>query len=87
MEIGKTEDSTLWVQAGLRLSEPLHSKALEAAKALGWLEGEGQGLRHITQGISVDGAPPVIQFLYCNMPSIKAIFLSQDLLGQHVMSS
>lgn len=62
--MGKTEDSTLWVQAGLRLSEHLHSKALEAAKALGRVEGEGQGLRQITQGISVDGAPPVIHCFF-----------------------
>lgn len=63
-EMGKTEDSTLWVQAGLRLSEPLHSKAREAAKAFGWVEGGGQGLRQITQGISVDDAPPVIHCFF-----------------------
>lgn len=47
----------LWVQAGLKLSESLYSKALEAAKAFGWVG--GRELRQITKGISIDDTPPV----------------------------
>lgn len=38
----KTEDSTLCIQVGLRLSAPLYSKTLEAAKALSWVEVGGK---------------------------------------------
>lgn len=70
----------LWVGAGLGLPEPLRSKAPDVAKAFDGVGGAVKAFQRMM-------LPGESLFLYCNMLSIKAIFLSQDLLGQHVMSS
>lgn len=41
-ESGYREDKAAhWVLAGLRLSEPLYSRALDAVKSFGWVGGWG----------------------------------------------
>lgn len=76
------ETFTLGFRLGLGVPKPLHSKAPEVAYC-DPLQGVGVEFRQITVFHSLTES----LFRYCTMLSLKAIFLSQDLLGQHVMSS